>query len=45
MEMKIFMSLLLRHYDCEITPAKSEISPVYEPSKIQDDLQVNLTSI
>jgi retinoid hydroxylase len=42
MEMKIFMSLLLRNYDWQITPEKSAIAPVYEPSKVQDDLKVNL---
>jgi retinoid hydroxylase len=49
MEMKIFMSLLLRNYDWQITPAKSAlakpnevIAPVYEPSKVQDDLKVKV---
>ncbi len=44
MEMKIFMSLLLRNYDWKITPKKSKIAPVYEPSKVQDELKVNLTA-
>jgi cytochrome P450 len=50
MEMKIFMSLLLRNYDWQVTPAKSAlaklsegIAPVYEPSKIQDHLKVKIT--
>ncbi len=42
MEMKIFMSLLLRHYDWDITPEKSAIAPVYEPSKIQDQLEIKI---
>jgi retinoid hydroxylase len=42
MEMKIFMSLLLRNYDWQITPAKSALAPIYEPSKIQDDLKVKI---
>jgi retinoid hydroxylase len=45
MEMKIFMSMLLLYYDWEITPEKNAIAPIYEPSKLQDDLQVKLTSI
>ncbi len=42
MEMKIFMSLLLRYYDWQITPEKSAIAPVYEPSKIQDQLEIKI---
>lgn len=45
MEMKIFMSLLLRNYDWQITPEKSAIAPVYEPSKVQEELKVNLTAL
>lgn len=45
MEMKIFMSLLLRNYDWKITPDKSAIAPVYEPSKVQDDLKVTLNPL
>jgi retinoid hydroxylase len=45
MEMKIFMSMLLRYYDWEMTPEKKAIAPIYEPSKVQDDLQVQLIPV
>ena len=42
MQMKIFMSLLLRNYDWKITPENKAIAPVYEPSKVQDELKLSL---
>lgn len=42
MELKILMSLLLRHYDWQVTPQPDAIAPVYEPSKVQEELKVEL---
>ena len=42
MEIKIVLSTLLRHYDWTVTPEKSAIAPVRQPSKIQNSLQAHV---
>ncbi|HEY9639489.1 MAG TPA: cytochrome P450, partial [Coleofasciculaceae cyanobacterium] len=41
MEMKIILSALLRQYDWTVTPERSEIAPVWQPSKMQNKLQAH----
>ena len=45
MEMKIVLSTLLRHYDWTVTPERSAIAPVCQPSKVQETLQAQVISI
>lgn len=45
MEMKIVLSTLLRHYDWTVTPEPSTIVPVRQPSKVQDSLRAQITSL
>lgn len=45
MEMKVFLAALLRHYDWTVTPERSAIAPVLQPSRIQEDLQATLRPI
>lgn len=44
MEMKIVLSTLLRHYDWTVTPDRSSIAPVRQPSKVQDSLRAQVRS-
>lgn len=45
MEMKIVLSTLLRSYDWTVTPERSAIAPVRQPSKIQDSLRAQVKSL
>lgn len=45
LEMKVFLVSLLRQYDWTVTPDLSEIAPILQPSKVQEDLQAQLTRL
>lgn len=42
MEMKIVLATLLRRYDWTVTPERLSITPVRQPSKIQESLQIHI---
>jgi retinoid hydroxylase len=42
LEMKVFLATLLRQYNWTVTPERSEIAPVLQPTKIQESLQAEL---
>ncbi len=43
-EMKIILSILLKNYDWTATPEKATISPIRQPSKIQNSLRLHIIS-
>ena len=43
--MKVFLVSLLRQYDWTVTPGLSELAPILQPSKVQEDLQAQLTRL
>ncbi|HCF29352.1 MAG TPA: cytochrome P450 [Cyanobacteria bacterium UBA11049] len=45
MEMRIILSTLLRHYDWTVTPERSAIAPVRQPSKVQETLQAHISPV
>lgn len=42
MEMKIILSTLLRHYDWTVTPERSTVAPIRQPSKDQNKLRSHI---
>jgi cytochrome P450 len=45
LEMKVILSTLLHQYDWTVTPERSEIAPVWQPSKIQKKLQAQFRKL
>ncbi len=45
MEMKIILSTLLRQYDWTVTPERSSIAPVIQPSKTQNQVRAHFRPI
>ena len=45
LEMKVFLVSLLRQYNWTVTPGLSELAPILQPSKVQEDLQAQLTRL
>ncbi len=45
LEMKVFLATLLRQYDWTVTPDRSAIAPVLQPSRVQESLQAELKQI
>jgi len=45
MEMKIILSNLLRCYDWDVTPNRTDIDPVFQPSKLQNKLQAKVVPL